>query len=198
MELFFWANTIVFTLYTALSSTILLKMRFKLDRVSICSIFAVFLSFLIRFANWIVFKLQNFGRFEDPNAKPQFTPYFMLVDSAATTVFLLNAYFFAFEMKAVHEQIKSKSYAEFVVRNRNVKRVRLLFFALAIAAHMLLIGIVIKRFYYNNPEEYFTSPLYIVFIVTVCIRLIMDMYVFSLAARYFCFIATKRRAYYRS
>ena len=100
-KLFFWVNTIVFLLYTSVAAWVLVKMRFSLDRVSIWSILAVFFSFLVRFTNWFIFKLQNWGIGDGKDL--DFSHYFILVDASATTVFLLNAYYFGFEIKMVHE-----------------------------------------------------------------------------------------------
>ena len=61
---FFWLNTVVFLLYTAMASFVLLKVRFKLDNISKFSMSAAFLSFLIRFINWLVHKVQGFKMVE--------------------------------------------------------------------------------------------------------------------------------------
>jgi hypothetical protein len=61
---FFWLNTLVFLLYTSMASFVLYKVRFKLDNVSKFSMSAAFLSFLIRFVNWLVHKVQGFNTTE--------------------------------------------------------------------------------------------------------------------------------------
>ena len=60
LNTFFWLNTTVFLFYTSLACFVLVKLRFKLDQVSLFSMTAAFLSFLIRFINWVVHKSQGF------------------------------------------------------------------------------------------------------------------------------------------
>ncbi len=59
IEIFFWTNMAVFTIYTLLFGTVVYMLRFKLDKVSLLSMFAVWMSFFIRFVNWIVFKIRH-------------------------------------------------------------------------------------------------------------------------------------------
>ena len=108
LTIFFWNNMSVFTLYSSLASFILLRFYSSLDRVSLLSIGAVWLSFFIRFLNWLIFKVLEFKTNED--RVKAYETWFLMIDSSATTIFLLNAYFFCFEMKSVHEQIISKTY----------------------------------------------------------------------------------------
>ena len=61
---FFWLKNVVFIFYTAMASFVLLKVRFNLDNVSKFSMSAAFLSFLIRFINWLVHKVQGFNSVE--------------------------------------------------------------------------------------------------------------------------------------
>lgn len=105
-KLFFYVNSATFILYAILASTVIAKLRFKLDRVSILSMMAVLLSFLVRFINWLVFAFKTKGFF-DNSQEIEIKPTFLMIDAAATCVFHMNAYFFSFEMKSVHEQIKS-------------------------------------------------------------------------------------------
>ena len=97
LNIFFWLSTSVFIIYASLASFVLFSLRFKLDNVSVFSITAAFISFLIRFLNWLIHKLYGFE--EDPKA----STWFLAVDNIATTIFMMNAYFFCFEMKIVHE-----------------------------------------------------------------------------------------------
>ena len=64
LNTFFWLNTLVFLLYTTMASFVLFKIQFKLDNVSLFSMTAAILSFLIRFVNWLVHKVQGFDSVE--------------------------------------------------------------------------------------------------------------------------------------
>jgi hypothetical protein len=58
---------------------------------------------------------------------------FIFIDAISTSIFHINAYFFCFEMKFVHEQIKSESYDDFKARESRVRKLRNLFMILAVA-----------------------------------------------------------------
>ena len=188
-EVFFWVNAATFVFYISLSSTILIKMKFNLDRISLVAIFAVFISFLVRFVNWLVFRLQHWGRGDNS----RFTSYFLIVDIVATAIFLLNGYFFTFEMKMVHEQVKSKSYEDFIAREKRVRTIRNIFMSLAILVHAISVLIIVKRYYYASPEDNYLSPFYILFICAVALRLAMDGYVFFITVSYLIFVFNRRR-----
>ncbi len=64
--LIFSVNTIAFVLYLALALLILIKVQFKLDKVSIISIAAVLSAFFLRFVSWLVFISLGYG---EPNAQ---------------------------------------------------------------------------------------------------------------------------------
>ena len=49
---------------------------------------------------------------------------FVIIDALTTCIFQVNAYFFCFEMKFVHEQIKSESYDDFKARQSKVRKLR--------------------------------------------------------------------------
>jgi hypothetical protein len=140
LNFFFWLSTAVFLTYALLATFVLVPLRFKLDKVSIFSMTAVFISFLIRFTNWLVHKLQGF----DELAKS--STWFLAVDNFATTIFLMNAYFFSFEMKIVHGQIISKSHEEFIGKERRTKKVRDAFMILALVIHIIFIAILIFKY----------------------------------------------------
>ena len=109
LEIFFWVNIFVLTFYTSFATVVLVKTRIRgLDAVSIRSIIAVWLSFLIRATNWIVFKILSFH--DEKDRYRYFTTAFLIVDTSGTTIFLLNAYYFCFEVKRVHLRIIAKNY----------------------------------------------------------------------------------------
>ena len=60
LNIFFGLNTFVFVFYTSLATFVLTKLHFTLDNVSLVSMAAAFISFLIRFINWMVFKIRGF------------------------------------------------------------------------------------------------------------------------------------------
>jgi hypothetical protein len=186
-EVFFWVNAATFVFYISLSSTILIKMKFNLDRISLIAIFAVFISFLVRFVNWLVFKLQHWGHGDNS----QFTSHFLIVDIVATSIFLLNGYFFTFEMKMVHEQVKSKSYEDFIAREKRVRTIRNIFMSLAILVQA--ISVLITVYYYARPEDNFLSPLYILFICAGALQLAMNGYLFFVTVSYLIFVFNRRR-----
>jgi hypothetical protein len=71
----------------------------------------VLISFLVRFSNWMSFKFMTFPNWTERQS--YFMSVFLMIDNTASTIFLLNAYFFCFEVKRVHEQLVSKSYQEY-------------------------------------------------------------------------------------
>ena len=146
LNTFFWLNTFVFVFYTSLATFVLTKLHFKLDNVSLVSMAAAFISFLIRFINWMVYKIRGF---DTQGNEQQFSAAFLAVDTIATSVFLMNSYFFVFEMKMVHSQILSKSHEEFIAREARNKRLRKFFMILAIVIHLIFVFILITN--YANP-----------------------------------------------
>ena len=54
-----------------------------------------------------------------------------------------------------------------------------------------------KRSQIVNPQDYIGSPLSIIFIAIVLIRVVMDLYVFKNTLAYFIFIIRKRMAFFR-
>ena len=94
-------NLFVITFYSCFATAVLVKTRIRgLDAVSKLSIVAVWLSFLIRASNWVAFKILTF---QDEKEKYRyFTTIFLIIDTTGTTIFLLNSYYFCFEIKRVH------------------------------------------------------------------------------------------------
>jgi uncharacterized membrane protein len=80
----------------------------------------------------------------DEDAKS--STWFLAVDNVATTIFLLNAYFFSFEMNIVHGQIISKSREEFIKKERQTKKVRKAFMILALVINIIIVTILIFKF----------------------------------------------------
>lgn len=189
LNAFFWLNTLVFLFYSSISTFVLLKLHFKLDNVSLLSMAAAFTSFLIRFINWLVHKIQGF---ETQGDGEEFSATFLTVDTIATTVFLMNAYFFVFEMKIVHEQIKSKSHQEFIKRETRVKRLRNIFMGLAIVIHAVFVFILISKYANSQGESNFSSIFFILFLVAALTRFTMDGYIFMITILYFKFVVSKR------
>jgi hypothetical protein len=116
-----------------------------------------------------------------------------MVDTLATTVFLLNAYFFVFEMKIVHEFIRAKSYTDSKTRERRTKKIRNIFMIVAASLHMAFLAILIFRYILmTNNQDSLSSPYYVFFMIFVVIRLLMDGFIFHTTASYFYYVATKR------
>jgi hypothetical protein len=89
-DVFLGVNASVFTFNTCLSLFVLIKTSIRgLDIVSLCSMAAVWISFLVRTTNWIIFKTLTFSNDFDRNT--YFTSIFLIVDTTGTTIFLLNA-----------------------------------------------------------------------------------------------------------
>jgi hypothetical protein len=61
---------------------------------------AVWISFFIRGSNWMAFKMLTFH--DEKDKYRYFTTVFLIIDTTGTTIFLLNAYYFCFEVKRVH------------------------------------------------------------------------------------------------
>ncbi len=59
-------KTAAFVLYLVLALVILIKVQFKLDKVSILTITAVLFAFFCRFMSWLVFISLGYG---EPNAE---------------------------------------------------------------------------------------------------------------------------------
>jgi hypothetical protein len=120
-----------------------------------------------------------------------------LIDTTATTVFLLNAYFFTFEMKSVHEQILSTSYQDFQNREKRVKKTRNIFMIIAITLHAFHVSILIKRFLFNDTEDSISTPIVIIYVISALLRLTMESYIMYIAISYFIFVLKRRIAIYR-
>jgi hypothetical protein len=114
------------------------------------------------------------------------------VDTIATTVFLMNAYFFCFEMKMVHEQIKSNSHGDYIKREARTKMLRNIFMALAIVIHTIFIIILISKYANSQADSNLTSISFFVFVVAAVIRFAMDGYIFKISFCYFKFVIAKR------
>ncbi len=111
----FALNTSYFLLYLALLIFIFIKLKFKLDKVTIFSTIGVLLGLLCRFSTTLVFVLNGYG---EPNAKKDMNVIskLLIIDALSTSIFHLIAYIFNFEMKFVQVQVKSKSFDDFKAR----------------------------------------------------------------------------------
>ena len=127
----FALNTTYFLLYLALLIFIFIKLRFKLDNVTIFSTIGVLLGLLCRFSTTLVFVLKGYGEL---NAKRDMKviSWLLLIDALSTSIFHLIAYNFCFEMKFVQVQVKSKSFDDFKARESKVRKLRNLFMIVAI------------------------------------------------------------------
>ena len=159
----FCVNTVNFLVYLALSAFILIKLQFKLDSVSIISMTAVLIGFFCRFTSWLIYLIMGYAH-EGSQPTAKVAAVFLLIDALSTSIFHINAYFFCFEMKFVHEQIKSESFEDFKARESRVRRLRNLFMVLAIALQLAFLAFVFKRYYLEKPEENFGTPVYIAYI----------------------------------
>lgn len=66
LDVFFWSNIFIFTFYTGLFGFVIGRVGCKqLDKVSVRAMTVVWIGFLIRFCNWIVFEVHDFGSEED-------------------------------------------------------------------------------------------------------------------------------------
>lgn len=125
-------------------------------------------------------------------------PSFLFTDSVATCIFHLNAYFFSFEMQSVHVQIMSKTYEEFIIRDLRVKRLRNIFLLTSVLLQAVYFLIIYKRFFLESPEDSFSNPLYIIFLICTALRLLMDIFIFHKTASYFTLIMRRRLDYFKS
>ena len=114
------------------------------------------------------------------------------MDTIATTVFLMNAYFFCFEMKMVHEQIKSTSHEDYISRETRTKMLRNIFMGLAIVIHTIFIIILISKYANSQTDSNLTSISFFVFVVAAVTRFAMDGYIFKISFCYFKFVVAKR------
>ena len=94
-------NTLVFGFYISMVAFVFIKIGFNLDRVSIVSIFSALVSFLFRFANWLVIEWQQ---------PEQYPDYFAMPDSVATFIFMITCYYFCFELRILTIQITASNY----------------------------------------------------------------------------------------
>lgn len=172
-------NTAAFLGYLALSIFILVRLHFRLDTVSLISISAVLLVLLCNFVDWLVFVLMGYG---EPGVFPTHTTaaIFIILNAFGSTLFHIIGYFFCFEMRFVHEQIKSSSYDEFVSRQAKVKRLRDLFLILALAMQIMFLGLIYKRYYLLSPEDHLGTPFYVAYMVQELIKVIMDIYILKI------------------
>ena len=121
-----------------------------------------------------------------------------MIDNTASTIFLLNAYFFCFEVKRVHEQLVSKSYQEYLMRDKRVLKIRTVFLTTAVIIHAYQLLIVIRRFIFHVDTNDWKSPWILVYVLTGFVRLLMDLYIFITSLKYFIFLMRRRILKYRS
>ena len=101
LDIMFWSNMFIFMFYTGLVGFVIGKVGLKrLDKVSVWAMTIVWIGFLIRFCNWIVFKVYDFSSEEEKNH--YFHTVFFMLDLLGSSIFHLNAYFFSFEIIRVH------------------------------------------------------------------------------------------------
>jgi hypothetical protein len=100
----FALNTSYFLLYLALFIFIVIKLEFKLDKVTLYSAIGVLLGLLCRFSTSLVYVINGYG---EPNVQVDayVVSWIILIDALSTSVFHIIAYFFNFEMKFVQVQI---------------------------------------------------------------------------------------------
>jgi len=125
-------STVNFIAYLCLSLFILIRLRFRLDTVSLVSIAAMLLVLMSNFIEWLVFVLLGYG--DSGSVSLEKTPLaFIYVNEIATVAYTIVGYFFCFETKLAHEQIKSTSFDDFHARQSRVRLLRNLFMILAVA-----------------------------------------------------------------
>ncbi len=114
-----------------------------------------------------------------------------MLDVISATLILLNAYFFCFEVKRVNEQIRSKSYHEYIIRDKRILKIRKLFMIVAIVIRIYGTVILARRFILDDLDDW-SSPWIIAYLVSGLIRLIMDVYIFFSTFKHFLYIVKKR------
>ena len=108
-------NTACFLGYLCLSLIILIRLRFRLDTVSLVSIAAMLLVLTSNFISWLVFVLKGYGG-KGANPSQQTQMAFIFVFEIAAVIYNIVGYFFCFETKFAQEQINSTSFADYVAR----------------------------------------------------------------------------------
>lgn len=77
-----------------------------------------------------------------------------------------------------------------------MKRIRNVFLLLALILQGIFFLILYRRFSLEIPEDKFTTPLYLFFIVSTLLRFALDLYVLKNTVSYFVFIIKRRLIYF--
>ena len=99
--LFFFILNVAYLLIYSLSATgVFYKLKVKLDRSSIITILVYWASDIVKFVNWLIIIVDGTKRIMD---------YFVFPDIVATFLVIIITYYFAFEMRTVHNTLESQN-----------------------------------------------------------------------------------------
>jgi hypothetical protein len=91
----------------------------------------------------------------------------------------------------------SKSYADFIQRDRKTRQLRNVFMVLAVGLQFSFLGVLYRRYFLEIVDTEWDSPFLVINFVSELIKTFMDFYALWIIVSYFIFIVRRRLALFR-